>query len=159
LSYVDLMGNARWSDVDHTARGEAIVRATVPQSREFILLRRVIGTLFPDGHPLKRSLTAGQTEELLAAVAAFDGAEAAIDAAKADCAVLHPALDIEDAARALAAIAPAPEQGEDPFAEVRAAAVAAHQALLDAAPVEVLQLLQDRTEWRAAQGQAEEPQP
>lgn len=150
MSYVDLMANTRWAEVDHTNRTQAIVRAQLSLEEELILVRRVLGALIGIAYPaLAKPLTPTQVNEVIAASALFLAAEQAGVDGRRDARKLHAALDVEAAATALAAIPAAPEQGDDPHAEARTAATAAHQALVNAASVEVLQLIEDRADARA----------
>lgn len=151
MSYVDMMGDVRWTDAQHKERIEAIVRSQVTHTRDHVLIRRSISFAFyllaqmlPAGHPAKamvgqfgQALTPAALEELQAAAAVFLAADEEAGAARIDADRLHLALDYEEAHRALDALPPAPEEGEDPDADRRAALAAA----LDAASEDTLALV------------------
>jgi hypothetical protein len=125
MSYVDMMGDHRWNEDEHTNRTEAMVRNTVSVSRERILTRRMLGAMLPPDHPLYRPMTLAQQAELAAAVATFDAAEAAGDAARTDMAVLSRVLDHE---QGVALLAEDDAEGQALLAQRAAARPAAEEA-------------------------------
>lgn len=116
MSYVDMMGNQRWTGDMHRSKSEAEVRRLqVSHDAEHILLRRsvsmlmaILGQVLPEG-PLRQQLqqfgrmpTPEALLEIAQAAAAFDAAEALADAGRADAAVLHRVLDHEQGIATLA---------------------------------------------------------
>lgn len=162
MSYVNMMGNDRWSEVDHIRRTEAMVRQHWSVDDETIINRKVVGALSG-----MNVLTAQDQADIADFKSVTQIAQEAGMRARVDAALLHPALDIEDAARALAAVpaAPAPDPEtpgvtpEDPYAAERQAKADMHAALLAEASPEVLQLLEEREAWRAAQNPPEPAPP
>lgn len=166
MSYVDKMGFVRWVEQDHVNRVEAFVTSRVPHLREHVLIRRMLGFLMfvnaqmlPAG-PLKtmlggmgKPLPEKALAELTTAAQVYLEADALAEEARADAALLHGALDHEEAVAALAALQPAPattspsvpeaegeEEGEDLFADQRAALA----AKIAAVTPEVLALVEER---------------
>lgn len=158
-SYVDLMGDVRWSEPDHVTRVESGVRSDTTHTREHVLIRRsvsfafyLIAQMLPAGHPAKdlvaqfgRTLTPAALAELQRAAAVFDTADVVAAQARVDAARLDLALDYEETRAALAALPAVPEEGEDPDAERRAEL----QALLAAASADTLELVAQRAAFRA----------
>lgn len=165
MSYVDLMGNLRWSEHDHIRRTEAMVREHWSLEDETIINRKVVGALSG-----MNVLTAQDQADIADFKGVTEAAQAAGIDARVDAAMLHAALDVEDAKQRLDAVPPPPlpdpenpdATPEDPYAAERAARQAEYQALIGAASPEVLQLLDDRAAYRAAQNPppaVEEPAP
>lgn len=156
MSYVDLMGSVRWTEQDHTNRSEAFVHATVPHAREHIMMRRMLSmillAILPADNALRALCTAPTPEqmgEVVAAAAAYAQAETASNEGRADAALLDMVLDIEEVSDALAAIPPAPDEGDDPNADLRAAAAGRYAQLMADASPEALALLNTRAAARA----------
>lgn len=122
MSYVDLMGNVRWTEPDHIERVEASVRSSTTHTREHVVIRRTLGFLFyivaqmlPAGHPAKpllaskgEPLSDAAMAELTAAAAVFNAADVLAVEARADSARLDLALNYEEAQAALAPLADRP---------------------------------------------------
>lgn len=166
MSYVDLMSNDRWSEVDHIRRTEAMVREHWSPDDEAIINRKVVGALLG-----QNVLTVQDQADIANFKTVTEAAQSAGIDARVDAALLNSALDIEEARTRLALIPPAPtepdpETGElppDDFADARAAAQAEVDDLTSAASTEVLALLDQRASYRASlnppEPQPEEPQP
>jgi hypothetical protein len=123
VSYVNLMANDRWTERDHINRTELLVRSQISAEEETIINRKFSGAL--GGYII---LNAQDQADVLWLKQVTEQAQIEGAAARVDAALLHAALDIEQA----------------PDAATRA-------ALEAAASPEVLQLLADRAAWRAAQ--------
>lgn len=139
MSYVDLMSRQRWMERDHVNRTEAIVRSQISAEEETIINRKYSGAL--GGYLV---LGAQDNADILRLKQVTEAAQLEGRQARVDAARLHQVLDIEEAKARLDAIPPPPEVGEDPHAQARTEASAAHQALLTAAPPDVQQLLATR---------------
>lgn len=160
-TYVDMMGDIRWSEADHVARVEAVLRSTVTHTREHVMIRRmlaltfyVFGQILPDGAPDKGLFqqfgqvpTPAALGELAQQAQAYVAMDALAAQARIDSALLDTALDYEDDQAALAALPPAPTDGTaDPDADQRAQL----QAAIDSAPADTLALVADRAAYRAS---------
>lgn len=115
MSYVDLMGDARWSEADHVERVETTLRAQVTHVREHVLIRRSLGLTFhilsqilPPGPErdlmasVGRPIAPSALPELMAAAEAFLMADDLADQARADGALLNRVLDHEQGIAPLA---------------------------------------------------------
>lgn len=102
MSYVDLFSQQRWSEADHTARTQAMVRAVVSRDEEEILNRDVLGAITGMGAPMDAALQA----RAVAAKTVMEAARQAGVVARADSALLDAVLDIEAGA--------APREGASP---------------------------------------------
>lgn len=148
MSYVDLMSNVRWTERQHLARTQAMVRQAYSFDDELVLIRimlgKVAGLYTPT--PDEEAQVANMQQVLLAARQA--GVEGRADAAK-----LAAALDIEALKAAVDAIPPTPQPTDedpnpvDPYADQRATAQVAYDTAYQAATPDVQQLLADRAAY------------
>lgn len=93
MSYVDLDGNSRWSERDHVNRTEALHRSIWSADEEAILNRELSGVSLGI-QPMSQALY----ERAMAFKASAEAARQAGVEGRADAALLHAVLDIEEAA-------------------------------------------------------------
>lgn len=157
MSFVDLMGNDRWSDADITRRTESMVREHFSAAEEMILARRVTG----QGLGFY-AMTAADQAELVHFVTVVETARQEGIAARADAALLDAALDLEAAQTRVAQPVPdlpamvtsTDEAGSaveiaNPALAQDAADRAAAQAVIDAASQPARDLVAQRVAARA----------
>lgn len=143
-SFIDVMGDEEWIDSDITARTEAIVAAEVSTQEQAILSRKVLGA----------QLGAWElTDEEKALQASFADvcrvAHALGVAARQDLALLTSARAVEAAKSRLAMSVVEVDADPDLSAQDDSERAAA-QAVIDAAGVDVLQLVDARAAVRAS---------
>jgi len=123
MSFIDLMANDDWSDADILSRTEAMIRAEFSADREFILNRKVSGSLLG-----QYALALDEQAELAGFAALTNAARSAGIQAKADMALLRETWAVE---AAQAAFLTDPEDSDA-------------QAVVDAASPEAISLALQR---------------
>jgi hypothetical protein len=97
MSFVDVMGNDRWTDEAITDRTEDMIAGAFSPKRQLILIRMTLGVLL--GH---YQFSQAEQQELGAYMQASMQAGAAAADARADWALLEPVLNVEAQATELA---------------------------------------------------------
>jgi len=156
MSFIDLMADHRWSEVDIVNRTEAMVREHFSAQAEAILARKVMGT------GMGYVLTATEQAEVMHFQQVSMLARQAGEEARADMALLEQALSVEAAVQRLAQPPIDPVLGESELVEgappvaLNLAELLADDAerqaaldLIDAAPQPVLDLVAARAAHRA----------
>lgn len=90
MSFVDLMGNDRWTEADIVNRTEAILRSSFSAQEETIINRKLSGQQLG-----QYTMTTDERAELAAFSAATLQAKADGASARADAALVNAALDVE----------------------------------------------------------------
>jgi hypothetical protein len=152
MSFVNLMADVRWSEHDIVQRMEAMIREHCSATEELILHRKMLGASI-DAY----DLSAGEQAEIASYASVCAVAQQAGRDARADMALLAQVLDAEAAQARLARpqVEPVLSEGEEPAVlnqpelDADAAERAAVQALLDAAPQPVLDLMAARAAARS----------
>jgi hypothetical protein len=137
MSFINLMANDDWSDVDIVRRTEAIIASQFPNIQ--ILQRKVQGQMLG-----QYTLTADEQAQLQSYAAASFAAGTDADQARADMALLRRTWAVEAAQARLAQ--PVADPADDQDTAERAAA----QAVLDAAAPDALALASQRAQLTAA---------
>lgn len=143
-SFVELMGNVRWSEVDIVGRMEAMIREHCSATEEMILHRKMIGALYGF-----YTLTAQEQAEVAAYAQVCGAAQLAGRAARDDMVLLLQAISVEaaQARLSLPAVEPGPD-GEDNGSAADAQERASAQAVVDGASQAVLDLVAQRAAAR-----------
>jgi hypothetical protein len=144
-SFINMLADDIWSEQDITTRTEAMVRSVMPLQDELVLNRKVQGAALGE-----YTLTAeDQADMAILAQAGFSAQQEGI-AARADMALLLEVFAVEVAEKRLAE--PVVEPILDEYGEVTnqdeidtdEAERAEAQAVVDAAPAEVMELMEQR---------------
>lgn len=125
-SFVNLMGNDRWTETDIVNRTEAILRSQFSAQEETIINRKVTGQQLG-----QYTMTAAEQAELSTYSAFVMQAQAEGMSARADAALVHSALDIEEGA---ALLADASQQVQDLVSQRAAYRASLEPALPDDVP-------------------------
>jgi hypothetical protein len=145
MSFINMMADDVWSEQDITSRTEAMVRSVMPLQDELVLNRKVQGAALGE-----YTLTAeDQADMAKLAQAGFEAQQEGI-AARADMALLLQVFPVEAAEKRLAEPVVEPildEEGEvtnQDEIDTDEAERAEAQALVDAAPAEVMEWVEQR---------------
>jgi hypothetical protein len=144
-SFINMLADDIWSEQDITTRTEAMVRSVMPLQDELVLNRKVQGAALGE-----YTLTAeDQADMAILAQAGFSAQQEGI-AARADMALLLEVFAVEVAEKRLAEPVVEPildEEGEvtnQDEIDTDEAERAEAQAVVDAAPAEVMELMEQR---------------
>jgi hypothetical protein len=145
MSFINMMADDVWSEQDITSRTEAMVRSVMPLQDELVLNRKVQGAALGE-----YTLTAeDQADMAILAQAGFSAQQEGI-AARADMALLLEVFAVEVAEKRLAEPVVEPildEEGEvtnQDEIDTDEAERAEAQAVVDAAPAEVMEWVEQR---------------
>jgi hypothetical protein len=159
-SFIDLMADVRWSERDISNRMRELIRAAYPDVEWDFIVQKMLGAfvgLLPGMEPIAYTLSEDEQDEIVALAVVLREVQLAGRAAREDMALLAQTLDAEAAQARLARpqVEPVLSEGEEPAVlnqpelDADAAERAAVQALLDAAPQPVLDLMAARAAARS----------
>lgn len=136
MSFVNLMKDDVWSEVDITNRTENIIRSFLSRDEENILNRKVTGTILG-----QYTLTESEQALLTNFAAKTIEARLAGDEARLDNQKLKATLEYEAKSRQHDALALIPLSEDPDEAEAQTSQLEALQAELDATPMEIIDLV------------------